>query len=69
MLSGPGALRALILLKDLLTLSGVSIITWSLEGGGVFCAVEQFCASKRAKKVFSSFSREMLLSQVRCGGL
>ncbi len=31
MLSGPGALRALILLRDLLTLSGDSVITWSLE--------------------------------------
>ncbi len=52
MLSGPGALRALILLRDLLTLSGDSIITWSPGGGGVFCAVVLFCASKRAKKAF-----------------
>ncbi len=35
MLSGPGALRALILLRDLLTLSGDSVITWSPGGGGV----------------------------------
>ncbi len=56
MLSGPGALRALILLRDLLTLSGDSVITWSPGGGGVFCAVVLFCASKRAKKAFSSFS-------------
>ncbi len=34
MLSGPGALRALILLRDLLTLSGDSVITWSPGGGG-----------------------------------
>ncbi len=39
MLSGPGALHALILLRDLLTLSGDSVITWSPGGGGVFCAV------------------------------
>ncbi len=57
MLSGPGALRALILLRDLLTLSEDSVITWSPGGGGVFCAVVLFCASKRAKKAFSSFSR------------
>ncbi len=44
MLSGPGALRALILLRDLLTLFGDSVITWSLGGGGVFCAVVLFCA-------------------------
>ncbi len=69
MLSGPGALRALILLRDLLTLSGDSIITWSPGGGGVFCAVVLFCASKRAKKAFSSFSRGMVLSQVCGGGL
>ncbi len=56
MLSGPGALRALILLRDLLTLSEDSVITWSPGGGGVFCAVVLFCASKRAKKAFSSFS-------------
>ncbi len=31
MLSGPGALRALILLRDLLTLSEDSVITWSPE--------------------------------------
>ncbi len=49
MLSGPGALRALILLRDLLTLSGDSDITWSPGGGVVFCAVVPFCASKRAK--------------------
>ncbi len=67
MLSGPGALRALILLRDLLTLSGDSVITWSPGGGGVFCAVVLFCASKRAKAAFSSFSRGMVLSQV-CGG-
>ncbi len=36
MLSGPEALRALILLRDLLTLSGDSVITWSPGGGGVF---------------------------------
>ncbi len=60
MLSGPGALRALILLRDLLTLSGDSVITWSPGGGGVFCAVVLFCASKRAKKAFSSFSRGMV---------
>ncbi len=35
MLSGPGALRALILLRDLLTLFGDSDITWSPGGGGV----------------------------------
>ncbi len=64
MLSGPGALRALILLRDLL-----SVITWSPGGGGVFCAVVLFCASKRAKKAFSSFSRGMVLSQVCGGGL
>ncbi len=46
MLSGPGALRALILLRDLLTLSGDSIITWSPGGGGVFCAVLCLKASK-----------------------
>ncbi len=69
MLSGPGALRALILLRDLLTLSEDSVITWSPGGGGVFCAVVLFCASKRAKKVFSSFSRGMVLSQVCGGGL
>ncbi len=57
MLSGPGALRALILLRDLLTLSEDSVITWSPGGGGVFCAVVLFCASKRAKAAFSSFSR------------
>ncbi len=34
MLSGPGALRALILLRDLLTLCGDSIIIWSPGGGG-----------------------------------
>ncbi len=72
MLSGPRALRALILLRDLLTLSGDSVITWSPGGGGVFCAVVLFCgvfcavvlycASKRAKKAFSSFSRGMVLS-------
>ncbi len=66
MLSGPGAL---ILLRDLLTLSGDSVITWSPGGGGVFCAVVLFCASKRAKKAFSSFSRGMVLSQVCGGGL
>uniref|UniRef100_A0A9J7ZN72 Alkylated DNA repair protein AlkB homologue 8 N-terminal domain-containing protein n=1 Tax=Cyprinus carpio carpio TaxID=630221 RepID=A0A9J7ZN72_CYPCA len=59
MLSGPGSLRALILLRDLLTLSGVSFITWSPGGGGVFCAMLLFCASKRVKKAFSSFSREI----------
>ncbi len=32
MLSGPGALRALILLRDLLTLSEDSVITWSPGG-------------------------------------
>ncbi len=70
MLSGPGALRALILLRDLLTLSEDSIITWSPGGGGVFCAVvPHHCASKRAKKAFSSFSRGMVLSQVCGGGL
>ncbi len=70
MLSGPGALRALILLRDILTLSGDSVITWSLPGGGeVFCAVLLFCASKRAKKAFSSFSRGMVLSRVCGGGL
>ncbi len=69
MLSGPGALRALILLRDLLTLSGDSVITWSPGGGGVFCAVVLFCASKRAKKAFSSFSGGMVLSQVCGGGL
>ncbi len=38
MLSGPGALRALILLRDLLTLSGDSDITWSPGGSGaVLC--------------------------------
>ncbi len=44
MLSGPGALRALILLRDLLTLSGDSDITWSpgrrcslLCSGAVLC--------------------------------
>ncbi len=63
------ALRALILLRDLLTLSGDSVITWLPGGGGVFCAVVLFCASKRAKKAFSSFSRGMLLSQVCGGGL
>ncbi len=57
MLSGSGALHALILLRDLLTLSGDSVITWSPGGGGVFCAVVLFCASKQAKKAFSSFSR------------
>ncbi len=56
MLSGPGALRALILLRDLLTLCGDSVIIWSPGGGGVFCAVVLFCASKRAKAAFSSFS-------------
>ncbi len=61
MLSEPGALRALILLRDLLTLSKDSVITWSPGGGGVFCAVVLFCASKRAKKAFSSFSRGMVL--------
>ncbi len=66
-LSGPGALRLLILLRDLLTLSVDSVITWSPGGGGVFCAVVLFCASKRAKAAFSSFSRGMVLSQV-CGG-
>ncbi len=65
MLSGPGALRALILLR----LSEDSVITWSPGGGGVFCAVVLFCASKRAKKAFSSFSRGMVLSQVCGGGL
>ncbi len=69
MLSGPGALRALILLRDLLTLSEDSVITWSPGGGGVFCAVVLFCASKRAKEAFSSFSRGMVLSQVCGGGL
>ncbi len=69
MLSGPGTLRALILLRDLLTLSEDSVITWSPGGGGVFCAVVLFCASKRAKKPFSSFSRRMVLSQVCGGGL
>ncbi len=59
MLSGPGALRALILLRDLLTLSGDRVITWSPGGGGAFCAVVLFCASKRAKKAYSSFSRGM----------
>ncbi len=34
-LSGPGALHELILLRDLLTLSGDSVITWSPGGGGV----------------------------------
>ncbi len=33
MLSGPGALRALMLLRDLLTLSEDSVITWSPGGG------------------------------------
>ncbi len=32
-LSGPGALHALILLRDLLTFSGDSVITWSPGGG------------------------------------
>ncbi len=41
MLSGPGAFRALILLRDLLALSGDSVITWSPGGGGVFC--EWYC--------------------------
>ncbi len=50
MLSGPGALRALILLRDLLTLCGDSVIIWSPGGGGVFCAVVLFCASKRARR-------------------
>ncbi len=61
MLSGPRSLRALILLRDLPTLSGDSLITWSPGGGGVFCAEEVvlFCASKQAKKAFSSFSRGM----------
>ncbi|XP_052429891.1 scavenger receptor cysteine-rich type 1 protein M130-like [Carassius gibelio] len=44
---------------------GDSIITWSPGGGGVFCAVVLFCASKQMKKAFSSFSGEMVLSQVR----
>ncbi len=44
MLSGPGALRALILLRDLLTLCGDSVIIWSpgrrwslLCSGAVLC--------------------------------
>ncbi len=61
MLSGPGALRALILLRDL------SVITWSPGGSGVFCAVVLFCASKRAKKAFSSFSRGMVLHRAVVG--
>ncbi len=42
-LSGPGALHELILLRDLLTLSGDSVITWSPGGGGVqwWCFVPQ----------------------------
>ncbi len=62
-LSGPVAFHALILLRDLLMLFGDSVITWSLGGGGVFCAVVLFCASKRAKKAFSLFSRGMVLPQ------
>ncbi len=50
MLSGPEALHALILLRDLLTLSRDSIITWSPGGGGVFCAVVLFCAPLQASK-------------------
>ncbi len=63
------SVSSLILLRDLLTLSGDSVVTWSPGGGGVFCTVVLFCASKRAKKVFSSFSRGMVLSQVCGGGL
>ena len=49
MLSDPGALRTLILLKDLLMLSGDSVRTWSPRGCGVFCSGLLLCASKRAK--------------------
>lgn len=45
-LSGPRALRTLIFVRDLLTVSGVRVITWSPEGDGIFCAVVLFFASK-----------------------
>ena len=66
MLSGPAASRPLILQNDLLTLSSKP---GHKEGEGTFCAGVVFCASKPAKKVFSSLSRQMVLSQVRGGGL
>ncbi len=50
MLSGPGALRALILLRDLLTLCGDSVIIWSPGGGGVFCAVVAVLCLKPSKR-------------------
>ncbi len=44
MLSGPGALRALILLRDLLTLCGDSIIIWSPGGGwSLLCSGAVLC--------------------------
>lgn len=53
MSSGPEAFLALVLLSDLFTLSGDSDSTWSLGGGGIFCAGVLLSASKRAKKLFS----------------
>ncbi len=50
MLSGPGALRALILLRDLLTLCGDSVIIWSPGGGGVFCAVVLFVPQSEQRR-------------------
>ena len=66
MLSGPWAFLGFVLLRDFLTLPGDSVNTWSPGDGGVFCARVLLSASKRAKKSFSWFSREVELSQV-CG--
>ena len=69
MLSGPAALRALILERDLLTLAGDRDSTLSTGGGGVFCAGVLSSASNRPKKLFRLFSKMMSLSQVCDWGL
>ncbi len=66
MLSGPGALRALILLRISSRCPGTASSPGRREEVSLLCS-GAVCASKRAKKAFSSFSRGMVLSQV-CGG-
>ncbi len=68
MLSGPGALRALILLRDLLTLSGTASSPGRREEVESSVQLCVLCL-KASKKAFSSFSRRMVLSQVCGGGL
>ncbi len=68
-LSGPAALRGLILDRVFLTLAGDRQSVWSLGGVDSFCAGVSFCISNHEYKWLSASERDVSSSQACGGGL